>query len=128
MLGCRRSGAGVSQEESFKVTDRRGRGDAAAGAAGSAGGVHGGAGPRLDALFMMFASSALASLGASPEAGERTVDLDQARAAIDILIMLREKTAGNRTEHESRFLEEVLYDLQIRFVSASRATGAPGPA
>ncbi len=128
MLGCRPSGAGVSQEESFKVTDRRGRNDATAGPAPTESRSQGGSGPGLDALFMMFASSALASLGASPEAGEPTVDLDQARAAIDILIMLREKTAGNRTEHESRFLEEVLYDLQIRFVNASRATGAPGPA
>jgi hypothetical protein len=136
----------VSEQESFKVTDRRGRGDVAAGAAlpaiersDTAGPERGdrtgssefraGAGPGLDALFMMFASSALASLGGGlPETGERTPDLEQARAAIDVLVMLRDKTRGNRTEHESRLLEDILYDLQMRFVSASRGSAQRGPA
>ena len=66
----------------------------------------------------MFANSALVSLGAVPEPGtdERHIDLDQARTAIDILLMLRDKTQGNRTEAESRLLEELVYDLQMRFV------------
>ena len=50
--------------------------------------------------------------------------LEQARSAIDILLMLREKTHGNRTEQESRLLEEIVYDLQMRFVRAAREGSA----
>ena len=56
---------------------------------------------------------------ADPVTGERRVDLDQARDAIDVLLLLRDKTSGNRTEQESRFLEKILYDLQMRFVRAT---------
>jgi len=71
---------------------------------------------------MMFASSALVSLGLAPDpqTNESRRDLAQAQAAIDVLLMLREKTNGNRTEQESRLLESVLYDLQMRFVIAVR--------
>jgi hypothetical protein len=78
----------------------------------------------LQGLFVMFASSALINLGeaADPATGERLVDLDQAKDAIDLLLLLREKTAGNRTEHESRFLEQILYDVQMRYVRAKSGT------
>lgn len=135
----------MSEEETFKVTDRRGHGEEASSARGhpgeasAAAGVPGAqrrerdhepnsasseaSGPSdLGALFIMFANSALVSLGAVPEPGadERRLDLDQARSAIDVLIMLRDKTQGNRTDQESRLLEELVYDLQMRFVRAAR--------
>jgi hypothetical protein len=74
----------------------------------------------LQGLFVMFASSALINLGeaADPATGERVIDLEQAKDAIDLLLLLREKTAGNRTEHESRLLEQILYDVQMRYVRA----------
>ena len=77
-------------------------------------------------LFIMLASSALVNLGeaADPATGERVLDLEQAKEAIDLLSLLRTKTAGNRTEQETHLLEEMLYDLQLRFVNAARqATG-----
>lgn len=136
----------MSEEESFKVTDRRGRGEetpSAAGRPGEMSGIRGASGAQrregsheaqptspeasgpsdLGALFIMFANSALVSLGAVPEPGtdERRLDLDRARSAIDILVMLRDKTQGNRTAQESRLLEELVYDLQMRFVRAARA-------
>jgi hypothetical protein len=135
----------MSEEETFKVTDRRGRAEEAPSAVGhpteklGAGGPSG-ALPRergheakpsspeasrpseLGALFVMFANAALVSLGVVPEPGtsEGRLDLDQARSAIDILVMLRDKTQGNRTDQESRLLEELIYDLQMRFVRAAR--------
>ena len=79
--------------------------------------------PATAALFVGFflASSALINLGEAPDpmSGERQVDLDQAKEAIDLLRLLREKTEGNRTEHESRLLEQILYDVQMRFVQAT---------
>ena len=113
-------------EENFKVTDRRGRAE----------GTPGGGSPppepaasaptsgpsQLSSLFVLFANSALIGLGAvaPPGSEERRVDLEQARSAIDILLMLRDKTQGNRTEPESRLLEEIVYDLQMRFVQTAR--------
>jgi hypothetical protein len=74
----------------------------------------------------MLASSALVNLGeaADPETGERVLDLEQAKEAIDLLSLLRAKTEGNRTDQESHLLEEMLYDLQLRFVRAAK--GAAG--
>ena len=83
-------------------------------------------GPDLQGLFMMLASSALVNLGeaADPATGERIMDLERARDAVDLLVMLRTKTEGNRTPQESHLLEEILYDLQVRFVRAAK--GASG--
>ena len=131
----------MAEEESFKITDRRHR-DAAADPAPpppraepapplSAPHPTSTASPArgqestdadLSNLFVMFASSALIALGEAqdPMSGERGVDLPQAREAIDILLLLRAKTEGNRSEHESQLLEEMLYDLQVRYVRAAK--------
>ena len=74
----------------------------------------------------MLASTALVNLGEAPDpgTGDRVLDLEQAKEAIDLLSLLRTKTAGNRTEQESRLLEEMLYDLQLRFVRAAKGGSA----
>jgi hypothetical protein len=76
----------------------------------------------LRVLIMMFADSALLGLGeaADPATGQRHVDLAQAEEAIDVLILLREKTEGNRTPEESAALDDVLYDLEMRFVQLTQ--------
>ena len=76
----------------------------------------------LAGLVMMLASSAVVALGEAPDplSGQRQIDLAQAADAIDLLILLREKTEGNRSPEESRILEEVLYDLQLRYVHATK--------
>jgi hypothetical protein len=132
-------------EETFKVSDRRRRasedeppGPAPAPSPGpeEAGGAQGappGAEPErsLVGLFMMLASSAVISLGDAPDpvTGERHHDLAQAADAIELLLLLREKTQGNRSVEESQALDEILYDLQLRYVNATRRSGSPpGPA
>ncbi len=79
--------------------------------------------PDLQGIFVMLASSALISLGEAvdPVTRERRADLEQAREAIDMLLVLRDKTSGNRTEQEDQLLEELVYDLQMRFVRAADA-------
>ncbi len=127
-----------AEEETFKVTDRRGRAkedldaprsaEAGPSSAGPAS-AEPGPGPAetrhpdLQGILLMFASSALISLGevVDPVTRERRVDLDQAREAIDALLLLRDKTSGNRTEQEDRVLEELVYDLQMRFVRVAEA-------
>jgi uncharacterized protein DUF1844 len=136
----------MAEEETFKVTDRRRRDESeetppeapptilpgvASGAPSAGPGSPGPsasppAGPDLQGLFIMLATSALMNLGeaADPETGERVLDLGQAKEAIDLLSLLRLKTEGNRTDQESHLLEEMLYDLQLRFVRAAK--GPPG--
>ena len=126
----------MSEDETFQVTDRRGRtqeparqtppvDDSATSREERPGVRLGGPPAELSALLVMFANSALTSLGAvaEPGASRPRVDLDRARSVIDILVMLRDKTQGNRTEQESRLLEEIVYDLQMRFVQAARPGG-----
>jgi hypothetical protein len=52
--------------------------------------------------------------GATPEP-----NLDGAQQMIDILALLEEKTRGNLTAQERQVLEQVLYELRLRFVQAS---------
>jgi hypothetical protein len=78
---------------------------------------------------MMLASSAVVSLGDAPDpmTGQRHRDLTNAADAIDLLILLREKTEGHRTPEETQVLDELLYDLQLRYVNAMKQAG-PRPA
>jgi hypothetical protein len=38
-----------------------------------------------------------------------------------MLALLEEKTTGNLTPDEDRFLKQVLYELRLRFIEARRA-------
>ena len=60
----------------------------------------------------------------NPITGKSEVRLDHARALIDDLRMLREKTKGNLSPDEERALEKSISDLQWQFVG--RAKGAEG--
>ena len=110
--------ASEDPESSFKVTDRRRRGEDEAPPP---------ADPdrSLVGLFMMLSSSAVMALGEEdPATGERDqADLPMAAELIDVLALLREKTDGRRTAEESHVLDQILYDLQMRYVSLTRRPG-----
>jgi hypothetical protein len=75
-------------------------------------------------FVLSLGSSAFVHLGDAPhpETGKPVEpDLLVAKQTIDILAMLRDKTKGNLTPEEERFLETLLTDLRIRFVERSRA-------
>src|SRR3954463_7132551 len=92
--------------------------------------------PGLDfnAFVLSLGSSALINLGEAP--GPTTgktedPDLVLAQESIDLLALLEQKTKGNLTPDESRFLQTMLYDLRMRFVSAKghpKAKITPPPA
>ncbi|HEY0840791.1 MAG TPA: DUF1844 domain-containing protein [Vulgatibacter sp.] len=67
-------------------------------------------------------SSALIHLGDAPhpEGGQPTKNLELAKETIDLLAMLQEKTKGNLTPEEDRFLGALLYDLRLRFIDAAK--------
>lgn len=74
------------------------------------------------AFVMSLNTSALYHLGeiADPATGKRIVDLDLARHAIDTLAMMQEKTKGNLSSDEEQMLKNILYDIKLRFVTASK--------
>jgi len=74
----------------------------------------------LSTLVLSIASSAAMALGLAPHpiSGKVEKDLDMARFNIDLLAVLEEKTKGNRTSDEERFLTSVLQDLKMKFVQA----------
>jgi len=71
-------------------------------------------------LVFSLSSSALFHCGeiADPQTGERNKDLPLAKHAIDTIAMLKEKTEGNLTEEEQKFMDNVLTDLRWRYVKA----------
>ncbi len=74
-------------------------------------------------FVLSLGSSAFVHLGDAPhpETGTPAApDLLLAHQTIDILAMLRDKTRGNLTPEEERFLDALLTDLKIRFVEKSK--------
>ena len=71
-------------------------------------------------LIFSLSSSALMHTGeiADPQTGEKKKDLLLAKHAIDTISMLKEKTEGNLSEEEQKFIESVLMDLKWRYVKA----------
>jgi hypothetical protein len=55
-----------------------------------------------------------------PESGQPSeVNLGGAAQMIEILALLEDKTKGNLTAEERQILEQVLYELRMRFLDAS---------
>jgi hypothetical protein len=81
-------------------------------------------------FVLSLGSSAFVHLGDAPhpETGvPAPPDLLVAHQTIDILAMLREKTKGNLTPEEERFLDALLTDLRMRFVEKSKGKGEAAP-
>ena len=52
-------------------------------------------------------------------------NLPAAKQMIDILSLLEEKTRGNLTAEERQLLDQLLYELRLRFVEAGRSGNGP---
>ena len=79
-------------------------------------------------LILSLSQTALVHLGEAPDpeapAGQApSRDLSLARQTIDMLGMLQEKTKGNLTGSEETLIDQILYDLRMRFVEVSKASG-----
>jgi hypothetical protein len=73
-------------------------------------------------LVAMFETLALQQLGklVSPITGNVERDLRQAQITIDMLVMIREKTAGNLQPEEQRIINAVLTELQMNYLDESK--------
>jgi hypothetical protein len=70
-------------------------------------------------LVHSFQAAAMQQMGKimNPFTKEIERDLPQARLSIDMLEMLQERTSGNLTGEESRFLTHVLTELRLNYVA-----------
>lgn len=60
-----------------------------------------------------------------PNSGARSeANLPAAQQMIDILALLEQKTRGNLTAEERQLLEQILYELRVRFVEARQGGGS----
>jgi hypothetical protein len=93
------------------------------------------AGPEPSQEFLMltefvagFAADAMGMVNQPGEVG-RGVNLPLARQCIEMLAALREKTRGNLAAEEQQFLDAVLSQLRMQYVSLTSAPRPPqGPA
>jgi hypothetical protein len=80
--------------------------------------------PAIDfATFVLSLShSALVHLGDAPDPSGGAVSANPllARQTIDLLLLLQEKTTGNLTGEEERLLDQILYDLRMRYVEVTK--------
>jgi len=74
-------------------------------------------GPSFFDLVAMMAEPVPIYLGdAELPDGQDATNLEMARFYIDLLAVLRQKTAGNLSAQEADFLEDLLYRLRVRYV------------
>jgi hypothetical protein len=59
-----------------------------------------------------------------PEGAPPREALQDARALISILEMLKDKTEGRRTPDEDRMLDGVLYELRLGYLARAGVSGA----
>lgn len=117
--------AAPEREESFKVTDRRrrtseedtppSRPTEPPREAPAASAVAADEGESLAGLFTMLANSAVMALSEG--------DPGQASELIELLVLIRKKTEGNRTAEETQVLDELLFEVQRRYVEVMKPSG-----
>ena len=82
------------------------------------------------ALVVSLATSAAVHFGdaADPSSGRHMPpNLDAAGHMLDLLVVLVEKTKGNLTPDEERFLTQVLDELRMRFIEAKQGENPVAP-
>lgn len=80
--------------------------------------------PNFSAFISGLGMQALLFLGevSDPEAkGKIKPDYQQARYIIDLIDMLKNKTEGNLDKEEASFIENLLYDLRMRYLKVSKS-------
>jgi hypothetical protein len=74
-------------------------------------------------FILSLATTAAVHFGdlADPNTGSKaTPNLEAAAQMIELIAMLQEKTKGNLDEPESRLVDDLLYELRVRYVQAQQ--------
>jgi hypothetical protein len=74
----------------------------------------------FSAFVISLSTQALMHLGeiANPMSGKVEVDVPVAKQMIDILAMLKDKTRNNLNASEDRLVDDILFDLRMKYVEA----------
>ena len=74
----------------------------------------------FSAFVISLSTQALMNLGeiANPMSGKVEIDVPVAKQMIDILGMLKDKTRNNLNASEDRLMEDILFDLRMKYVEA----------
>ncbi len=83
----------------------------------------------LTTLILNLAATALAYLGTplTPDAKPSEPNFALARYTIDTLIVIKEKTTGNRTPEETELLEETITQLQLLYIQKTQISPSQNP-
>ncbi len=84
----------------------------------------------LTALMHLLTEQALMAMGVPHPMMKEAPPANPAvaRFYVDLIALLQEKTAGHRTDAESRQLEDLLYELRMRAMNLKAAADMPaGP-
>ena len=74
-------------------------------------------------FILSLATTAAVHFGdiADPSTGDKmTPNLQAAQQMIELIAMLQEKTKGNLIESEARLVDDLLYELRVRYVQAQQ--------
>jgi hypothetical protein len=76
----------------------------------------------LTTFFLSISSAAFMGLGIVPVAeGEAPkVDLELAQHNIELLELMAEKTKGNRTPEEDKLLQQLLFEIRMKYVEVTK--------
>ncbi len=76
----------------------------------------------FDLLTLSLGNAALIALGLvnDPDSKTAHLDLNSAQYNIELLEMLKLKTINNLSSSESELLNQLIYDLQLKFVDAKK--------
>ena len=79
--------------------------------------------PEINFINFLFSisTSALIQLGEiqDPVSQQSAKNLPLAKQTIDLIGMLKEKTKGNLTPEEAKLIENILFDLRMRYIKAT---------
>ena len=78
--------------------------------------------PTLMTLISGLAAQAMVSLGVfpNPATGKSVILFNQAAHQIDMIDLLYEKTTDNRTDEETKMLENALHELRMIYLAAQK--------
>jgi hypothetical protein len=86
--------------------------------------------PHFVSIIMMLSSACWQHLGKvpNPMTGKIEKELTHAKIAIEMLVMLRDKTKGNLSPEEQKMLDNVIADLQLNYAEEVNKAGTEQPA
>lgn len=76
-------------------------------------------------LVLMFQTAAFQQMGKimNPLTKKIDKDLNQAKFSIDMIEMIQEKTKGNLTQEEKKFLDHILFELRMNYLDEVKSEG-----